>query len=728
MSDDNDVDLEPAMAAMAPLGRARPEHDLHKKWIEGGKKPEDLSPLLAHFRPLIQRQAKMMGGGAKMVNPVALETELTKHTVKAFESWNPEKSALATHVQWAMKPGHRFVAKNQNVARIPEEDVGKIGLISRTEAELSETLGRTPTLGEIAESTGLAKRQVARVKSRQKADISSGSFEVDVVGTNAGRTQEILPLLHEELNDKEKKVFNAIYSNGGMGTAQRTSALARQLGMTESEISRIKTSIGEKWKKYDGRLPSLLAQLQAGHGGRRPLLAAAPPADTPLGGSPAPGRPGDPLPALGHGGRRHLARPLPAPHPWPGLSSERSGFVFPMQPHRRSYLRPMTEFLTYHSTQISIDFGARIISLTDCWKAAGSPPSLRPNEWMGQVGPTAFRRYLENNLEAVDACFDPSTPRGPVYFTKKGGNKTQGTWGHWQLALAYAQDLSPAFRVWAQEQLRHVFLGPKEAPLSKVKPQLTPHAVEAAAQLERHLKRLSDRGYLPCGDATDHLSSALEKIWGIALPRVRGTTPRRPLVDPSRQPLPPMPPEAKPLVDETYPPAPVEPAVEPAAPPPTESRPPAMALGEGETFFKAKELPPDTFTGNGAAFYIDKIDEGIFTNYLHQTRGSHPSDIVYPRDSYGKEFNNLARLLGIHPLSSQKYIPGIPEGQNRYAKVVEAPALHSGPEGTAGVGARRSAVFTREGVLCILNHIRKNMLKEPYEALPALPDESSAEQ
>nr|WP_312295950.1 KilA-N domain-containing protein [Brevundimonas diminuta] len=77
-----------------------------------------------------------------------------------------------------------------------------------------------------------------------------------------------------------------------------------------------------------------------------------------------------------------------------------------------------------------------MLSLTDMWKAAGEDPSKRPYEWSRYEG-AEFIRHMEAVLNTGSALID----------AKRGGsgpNRGQ-TFAHWQIALAYAKYLSPAF-------------------------------------------------------------------------------------------------------------------------------------------------------------------------------------------------------------------------------------------------------------------------------------------
>lgn len=81
------------------------------------------------------------------------------------------------------------------------------------------------------------------------------------------------------------------------------------------------------------------------------------------------------------------------------------------------------------------------LSLTDMWKASGSPNDKRPSEWLRHDGTIEF-------IEALSA-----SNMGTAHIKTIKGNGG-GTWAHWQIALAYAKYLSPEFHMWCNQVVR----------------------------------------------------------------------------------------------------------------------------------------------------------------------------------------------------------------------------------------------------------------------------------
>jgi hypothetical protein len=83
-----------------------------------------------------------------------------------------------------------------------------------------------------------------------------------------------------------------------------------------------------------------------------------------------------------------------------------------------------------------------MLSLTDMWRAAGSPPNREPFNWARFEG-AAFLSAL---------CIAHNLSEAQVMVSKRG--KGGGTFAHWQGGLAYAQYLNPDFHRWCNEVVR----------------------------------------------------------------------------------------------------------------------------------------------------------------------------------------------------------------------------------------------------------------------------------
>lgn len=169
-----------------------------------------------------------------------------QHTLKAFETYDPKKSALNTHVQNHLKGLLRELVNVQNMARIPEENALLIGKIDRAKGILEDDLGRPPTAQEIARHAGISVKALQRVQKQRVSDLSSGGSEVALTMNVSPRDREILPLLRGRLQPKDQKIFDLIYNDN----IQSTGELARKAGVSPSDVSSSKTRIANLYNEF----------------------------------------------------------------------------------------------------------------------------------------------------------------------------------------------------------------------------------------------------------------------------------------------------------------------------------------------------------------------------------------------------------------------------------------------------------------------------------------------
>jgi hypothetical protein len=92
--------------------------------------------------------------------------------------------------------------------------------------------------------------------------------------------------------------------------------------------------------------------------------------------------------------------------------------------------------------------GGDDLNLTDMFHASGSPVGKDPAQWL----------KLRVTREFVDhICSLHNTTIHHIIRAVRG--KGGCTWAHWQIGLAYAKHLSPAFHQWCNKVVRRVMEG-----------------------------------------------------------------------------------------------------------------------------------------------------------------------------------------------------------------------------------------------------------------------------
>lgn len=94
-------------------------------------------------------------------------------------------------------------------------------------------------------------KTVNRVLKAQRKDVAASAFENDPQLNMLSRNEEVLSLLPFALNsDKERDVFHRIYGDQKHTYPGSMTALAKQMGLSNSQLSRVHTSILNTAKQY----------------------------------------------------------------------------------------------------------------------------------------------------------------------------------------------------------------------------------------------------------------------------------------------------------------------------------------------------------------------------------------------------------------------------------------------------------------------------------------------
>jgi DNA-directed RNA polymerase specialized sigma subunit len=218
--------------------------------------PQLLEPLLQRFEPMIQQHVRKYK--APNIQESALRANLQKQAIEAFETYDPNRAALSTHVMGRLRKGLRFTRLHQNLARIPEAKAEKIGPIQSAQDELADQFGRPPTPDEIASHLGtqgvfrkpLTGQQVLQIQQSQVKDIPASTFESDPTPFAAAREREVLGLLRPSLKIEEQAVFDHLFGLNGKQRLTSTGEIAKKLGKSPSQVSRLKGRIESQYKKY----------------------------------------------------------------------------------------------------------------------------------------------------------------------------------------------------------------------------------------------------------------------------------------------------------------------------------------------------------------------------------------------------------------------------------------------------------------------------------------------
>jgi DNA-directed RNA polymerase specialized sigma subunit len=241
----------------APAKHQEKHLQLWQTWKDNKQTPDHLEPLMKTFEPKVRQ--KMREWKAPNIPEAVFKAELQKHLITAFETYDPQKAALSTHVERRLMKAMRFNNQHQNFAYIPEGKSEYIGKINKARDQLTEDFGRAPTFDEISKHMnvkGLTPKKVEEVVGAMRRDIPASRDEGGLrrfeknQGNEITRDREVLALLPYSLSPDEKQLFEHMFYADGRTKEVSTNELAKTLGKSSPQISRLKSSILEKLKKY----------------------------------------------------------------------------------------------------------------------------------------------------------------------------------------------------------------------------------------------------------------------------------------------------------------------------------------------------------------------------------------------------------------------------------------------------------------------------------------------
>ncbi len=217
------------------------------KWKQTGSR-DDLGLLFNRMEPVIQKEVSRWASGP-VARPV-LNLEAKKISLNAFNSFDPNKAKLNTHLTNNLKGLSRIVYTHTNPARMPEHQVLKLSTFMSSKQALEEQLGREPTSQEISEELAWSPGEVERYQGQIRTGYSTSQplppgfdkFDADRV---------FLDFVYNDLVDQDKLVFEHTTGYGGKPVLS-AAELIKKTKMTQGQISHSKRRIRKMVEKARG--------------------------------------------------------------------------------------------------------------------------------------------------------------------------------------------------------------------------------------------------------------------------------------------------------------------------------------------------------------------------------------------------------------------------------------------------------------------------------------------
>ena len=233
-----------------PSSRAAHELELWKTW-KANPSDETLEPLMESLYPLVN-QTVGKWSSAPVPTP-AIRAMAQVHLKRAINAYDPDKSrgaTLATYANWHLKKVGAFVHRYQNVGRIPDHRIERIGDFQQARDELKEKLGHPPDAKTLVDHLGpkWSLNEVSRMERElQKDHVASLSPETDVLSTPLSAHEiDMARYILDDLESPEERLVYE-YSMGLNGKPKLTAQeIAAKMGRNGPWVSRIRARIDKK--------------------------------------------------------------------------------------------------------------------------------------------------------------------------------------------------------------------------------------------------------------------------------------------------------------------------------------------------------------------------------------------------------------------------------------------------------------------------------------------------
>lgn len=230
------------------------ELELWKRWKAGDSKAQN--KLIKSLDPLLQQQVN------RYFHPniprSALEMESKKLALDAFKTYDPNKSALNTHVTNHQKHLQRYVLNFVNLGKIPENRALAVGKFQKIKQNLMEDLGREPTLVELADELKWPTQEVERMESELRKDLAltAGDEEEGFFEHVLHETEDIpeaLEFVYHEATPEDKLILEYYWGLGGkQQIGPNIKEISFKIGKPDFYVRRRIKKLGDKLNEIRG--------------------------------------------------------------------------------------------------------------------------------------------------------------------------------------------------------------------------------------------------------------------------------------------------------------------------------------------------------------------------------------------------------------------------------------------------------------------------------------------
>jgi DNA-directed RNA polymerase specialized sigma subunit len=217
-----------------------------KNW-QKNKDPNELAELIMRYQPVVHSVVNRYRTTG--VAPATLRAKAQTQLLKAFKSYDPTQGASpTTHIWNNLQKVQRVATESLQSGHIPEYRNLKKSTFTIVRDNLTDQLGRDPSVKEMADELNWSSSEVGRMNSELSGEVTAFDFYGNST-TQEPRDKILADYLYHELEDRDKVIFEHTFGYGGKQILKNKD-IAKKLRTNEMSIHRAKNRLADKIRSY----------------------------------------------------------------------------------------------------------------------------------------------------------------------------------------------------------------------------------------------------------------------------------------------------------------------------------------------------------------------------------------------------------------------------------------------------------------------------------------------